>query len=235
MNPTSNGSEKYGCVPRRAWVISMYPVNDTCWARLVPWPTLIPWEIFLREFFCSTNCANLLQSARPWAYRSVGCGDSEMTLDKDSIKAHPDRRTVNQRTAVQAGEEQKDNGHCPYWGWKCRDAQRDQDQGRQLTTAPFLSHLQVTGPWPRSLSPASSCVAPARSQTNLSSSNKRGDHHVLTHGETLGIVVVYSLSHVWLFCDSMRFSGKNTGMGYHFLLQGIFPTQGSNPSLLHCQ
>ena len=26
--------------------------------------------------------------------------------------------------------------------------------------------------------------------------------------------------------------GKNTGMGYHFLLQGIFPTQGLNPSLL---
>ena len=29
------------------------------------------------------------------------------------------------------------------------------------------------------------------------------------------------------------FSGKNTGMGCHFLLQGIFLTQGSNPSFLH--
>ena len=27
--------------------------------------------------------------------------------------------------------------------------------------------------------------------------------------------------------------GKNTGVGCHFLLQGIFPTQGLNPSLLH--
>ena len=27
--------------------------------------------------------------------------------------------------------------------------------------------------------------------------------------------------------------GKNTGMGCHFLLQWIFPTQGSNPYLLH--
>ena len=26
--------------------------------------------------------------------------------------------------------------------------------------------------------------------------------------------------------------GKNTGVGCHALLQGIFPTQGSNPSLL---
>ena len=27
--------------------------------------------------------------------------------------------------------------------------------------------------------------------------------------------------------------GMNTGMGCHAILQGIFPTQGSNPSLLH--
>ena len=29
------------------------------------------------------------------------------------------------------------------------------------------------------------------------------------------------------------FSGKNTGVACHFLLQAIFPTQGSNPHLLH--
>ena len=29
--------------------------------------------------------------------------------------------------------------------------------------------------------------------------------------------------------------GKNTGVGYHLLLQGIFQTQGSNPGLLHWQ
>ena len=29
--------------------------------------------------------------------------------------------------------------------------------------------------------------------------------------------------------------GKNTGARNHFLLQGILPTQGSNPSLLHWQ
>ena len=31
------------------------------------------------------------------------------------------------------------------------------------------------------------------------------------------------------------FPGKNTGVGCYFLLQGIFPTQGLNPSLLHWQ
>jgi len=29
--------------------------------------------------------------------------------------------------------------------------------------------------------------------------------------------------------------GENTEMGCHALLQGIFPTQGSNPGLLHCR
>ena len=29
--------------------------------------------------------------------------------------------------------------------------------------------------------------------------------------------------------------GKNTGVGCHALLQGNFPTQGSNPGLLHCR
>ena len=33
-------------------------------------------------------------------------------------------------------------------------------------------------------------------------------------------------------CD---FPGKSTGVGCHFLLQRIFPTQGSNPGLLHCR
>ena len=29
--------------------------------------------------------------------------------------------------------------------------------------------------------------------------------------------------------------GQHTGVGSHFLLQGIFSTQGSNPGLLHCR
>ena len=50
------------------------------------------------------------------------------------------------------------------------------------------------------------------------------------------------LSCVWLFetpwtsppvsCP-WNFTGKNTGVTCHFLLQGIFPMQGSNPGLLH--
>ena len=55
-----------------------------------------------------------------------------------------------------------------------------------------------------------------------------------------------SLSHVWLFVTPMGCSppgsfvhkdspGKNTGVGCHALLQGIFKTQGSNLHLPHCR
>ena len=34
---------------------------------------------------------------------------------------------------------------------------------------------------------------------------------------------------------SMEFANKNTGVGSHSILQGIFLSQGSNPGLLHCR
>ena len=40
--------------------------------------------------------------------------------------------------------------------------------------------------------------------------------------------VAYQVLCLW------NFPGKNTGMGCHFLPQGILPTQGSNLGLLHC-
>ena len=60
------------------------------------------------------------------------------------------------------------------------------------------------------------------------------------------IISVYVLSPVRLFVTSMNcsppgssvheeFPGKNTAVGYHLLLQGIFLTQGPNSSLLHCR
>ena len=35
--------------------------------------------------------------------------------------------------------------------------------------------------------------------------------------------------------DRLYSPGQTTGVGSHSLLQGIFPTQGSNPGLLHCR
>ena len=61
----------------------------------------------------------------------------------------------------------------------------------------------------------------------------------------LGTIVLCLVSRVQL-CDPMDYSqsgssdhgdspGKNTGVGCHALLQGIFPTQGSNLGLLNCR
>ena len=48
------------------------------------------------------------------------------------------------------------------------------------------------------------------------------------------------LSHIWLFATpgtirSMEFSRQNNRVGSPSLLQGIFPTQGSNPGLPQCR
>ena len=43
-----------------------------------------------------------------------------------------------------------------------------------------------------------------------------------------------SVSRVCLSVDCSP-PGKNTGVGYHFLLQGIVTTWGWNPGVLHCR
>ena len=59
------------------------------------------------------------------------------------------------------------------------------------------------------------------------------------------VCVLSPFSCVWLFeilltsaCQALcpwNSPGKNIGVGSHFLLQGIFPTQGSNLGRLHCR
>ena len=71
----------------------------------------------------------------------------------------------------------------------------------------------------------------------------------LTSGESVyGSVMCVSVSHSVisnsLQCHGLQLCrllcpwnspGKNTGVGFHFLLQEIFQTQGLNPGLLHCR
>ena len=46
---------------------------------------------------------------------------------------------------------------------------------------------------------------------------------------------VCDLTDCSLPASSVHGTGKSTGVDCHFLLQGIFPTQGSNPGLPHCR
>ena len=59
---------------------------------------------------------------------------------------------------------------------------------------------------------------------------------LLTGGNIRGKMVIDAKSSAKCATFSpWDFPGKNTGMGCHFLLQGVFPTQGSNPDLPHCR
>ena len=70
---------------------------------------------------------------------------------------------------------------------------------------------------------------------------------LLSHGLDVCLWVrAQSLQSCPILCDPMDCSalgssvhgdspGKNTGVSCHALLQGIYPTQGSSPGLLHCR
>ena len=57
---------------------------------------------------------------------------------------------------------------------------------------------------------------------------------VLSHSFGSNFLQLHGLFPSRLLCP-WKFPGKNTGAGCHCLLQGIFPTQGLNPRLLHCR
>ena len=51
----------------------------------------------------------------------------------------------------------------------------------------------------------------------------------------LTLVTPWAIAYQARLSLAWGFSGKNTRVGYHFLLQGIFLTQELNPDLLHCR
>ena len=63
------------------------------------------------------------------------------------------------------------------------------------------------------------------------------ENHFKQHTDRMLQALDYWLKNSRFLCP-WDFPGKNTGVGCHFLLQGIFPTQGSNLyllCLLHCR
>ena len=84
--------------------------------------------------------------------------------------------------------------------------------------APTLRHILLFCTW--------GCVGvgkkPRRMTTTAGVCSAVSDHGLWPH----------RLQPIRLLCP-WDFLGKNTGVGRHFLLQGIYPTQGSNLCLLH--
>ena len=63
----------------------------------------------------------------------------------------------------------------------------------------------------------------------------RGNCAVLSHSVVSDSFWLHALSNPPGSSVHGDSPGKNTGVSCHALLQGIFPTQGSNPSLPHCR
>ena len=85
-------------------------------------------------------------------------------------------------------------------------------------------------------------------QSRIKPSEEKGNHSKnWTQESVFEHMCVYSVASVMF--DSLQhygllparllspwdFPGKTTGMGYHFLFQGIFLTQGLKPHLLYCK
>ena len=76
----------------------------------------------------------------------------------------------------------------------------------------------------------------------LKNSTSEDLHHLLTHSIKGEVKVFVSPFRFFVTPGTVarqaplwNSPGENTGVGSHSLLQGIFPTQGSNPGLLHCR
>ena len=107
-----------------------------------------------------------------------------------------------------------------------------------ITLLQFTSMLNIC--WPSTVHFARHYEVGGAEGTQGRWSGKLQECHQGNKRDTpLNIVRVKSLS----LSDSFQpcglcpldFPGKNTGMGCHFLLQGIFPTQGWNLGLPHCR
>ena len=116
-----------------------------------------------------------------------------------------------------------------------------------LRNSSYILSRDKTRLWSRNYSPIY-FGDPNNGNLDLSLSRLSTFHFLLSYSKlNIIFVVVKSVCHVWLFCDPMDcslparlfcpwdFPGKNTRVDCHFLLQGIFQTQGSNPGLPHCR
>ena len=119
--------------------------------------------------------------------------------------------------------------------WQTAGIQHQVGEGKRCQMA---QRYQVTSSWSSSLDPRHHDVETCHFHCALFECLT---HRIHEHSEKK----MKSLSCVRLFVSpwtiayqaslSMGFPGKNIGVGCHFLLQGIFPTQGSNPGLQHCR
>ena len=102
--------------------------------------------------------------------------------------------------------------------WKCKSWKRCHCPQSPVTTHSWAHKPCAGSPWPRDHVDVR--VTGARAPDSLGEALRKVFRHFMMHLEAR------------LLCP-WNFPGKNTGVGCHFLLQGIFLTQGLNLGLLH--
>ena len=123
--------------------------------------------------------------------------------------------------------------------WAAVHGVTESDMTERLSTAQWVRQVS------KSLHP---CLSPSSSSGPPHLSSKLLDHLITVFPVFvfLSLVLIVKWSEVKVaqlcltLCDSMDYSlwnspGQNTGVGCLSLLQGIFPTQGSNQGLLSCR
>ena len=93
----------------------------------------------------------------------------------------------------------------------------------------FLNSVNFQKSFKRNLSLKPYCI-----NVNLLSAQPWAQFRCLVPKSCLTLLRSHGWSPPGSFCP-WDFPGKNTGVHFHFLLQGIFPTYGSTPHLLHWQ
>ena len=111
------------------------------------------------------------------------------------------------------------------WVWSV-----GQEDPLEKEMAPHSSILAWRIPWTEDPGELQSTGSQSRTRLSDFTSLSRCCHHVLCL-VTQSSSTLCAPRLLWLW----GFPGKSAGVGCHFLLQGIFPTQGSNLRLLHCR
>ena len=112
-----------------------------------------------------------------------------------------------------------------------------QNLSAMLLTKNCLSHSYSKGFSAKATIHPKTHAPPPQCLTNLEHKALSGICPELSEGKSLSPARLFATP--WTAASqappSMGCPGKSTGVGCHFLLQGIIPTQGLNPSLQHCR
>jgi len=135
----------------------------------------------------------------------LGCSVVSASFQPHALQPRASHMVLVVKNPPANAEDMKDTSSIPEWG-------RSPGGGHSSVLVWRIS--MDRGAWPATVHGV------AKSRTRL----KR----LSTHAQTVACQAPLSMGFFFFFFCLWDFPGKNTGVSCHSLLQGIFPTQGSN-------